>query len=1053
MTSTKITQVKKSKLATKMAAAAAAGAFMISQEASAQTTVGDAVSLASLNGFSNAIVQPDGSLLVELANGQTFVVPAGDFVQANGQFLVDQNVLEGLIGADGPNLALLGLGAAVVAGVGIALSSGGDDDVEIAPPVAEDVPAGPTAGDDVLTGTDGDDTIDGLGGDDDISGLAGNDTLIGGAGNDTLSGDAGDDLLVGGGGTDVIDGGEGNDTNSFEGIGSGVTASVAADGTGTADYGMVNESFTGIENLTGTDNDDILIATGAAANTLIGGAGDDFISGGGGADITDGGDGIDTVSFADIGSEVSVSVDETGTGTAQYLAPSGAEIVDTVANFEIFEGREGDGDTIDVSSFGTGVRIDLDTNTPNPGPATQDGVVEVDGETVLTLVDFENIVGTDFDDTLLGNNDFNIIDGGAGDDAIHSFGGADVLDGGEGVDTLLLTATPAGTVVTLDETGSGTVQINGADADVFSNFENVSGSNTGDDVITGNQVDNVLNGNGGDDVLSGLGGADTINGGDGDDLIAGGGGTDILDGGDGIDTNSFVGIGGDVTASLAAGTASYGMVNETFVNFENLTGSVGDDNLTGDAGANVLDGAEGDDTLTGGGGTDIIDGGAGIDTNSFAGIGLGVTATLAADGTGIADYGMVNETFTGIENLTGSDNDDVLIATGAAANTIFGGDGDDIIAGGGGTDILDGGDGIDTNSFVGIGGNVTASLAAGTASYGMVNETFVNFENLTGSVGDDNLTGDAGANVLEGAAGDDTLSGGAGNDTLDGGVGFDTVTFLDVADNITVTSNGDGTFTASSALDGVNTLSNIESLIDSTGAVIDFPANVLADGSSDISGSGAAPTQFTLVEGSNTISNTVVNAQGTGTETIRDVDIFTVLVPEGFTLSEVNITNFDSADNVGFAAVIEGNSFPVDFASNGLDSSGFLGIALFGDNNDLLQDLSEGLGTNPIIGFDPAEGLVGGVGGTSYTFLVQQNGDNVIDFTFDFVLTETASNAAVSSATSTVKLEDGFSSNEVEFDFIADDANVSNEAQFEFEQVEDFDFATFDALSDVFEVA
>jgi len=893
MTSTKKTQVKKSKLATKMAAAAAAGAFMISQEASAQTTVGDAVSLASLNGFSNAIVQPDGSLLVELANGQTFVVPAGDFVQANGQFLVDQNVLEGLIGADGPNLALLGLGAAVVAGVGIALSSGGDDDVEIAPPVAEDVPAGPTAGDDVLTGTDGDDTIDGLGGDDDISGLAGNDTLIGGAGNDTLSGDAGDDLLVGGGGTDVIDGGEGNDTNSFEGIGSGVTASVAADGTGTADYGMVNESFTGIENLTGTDNDDVLIATGAAANTLIGGAGDDFISGGGGADITDGGDGIDTVSFADIGSEVSVSVDETGTGTAQYLAPSGAEIVDTVANFEIFEGREGDGDTIDVSSFGTGVRIDLDTNTPNPGPATQDGVVEVDGETVLTLVDFENIVGTDFDDTLLGNNDFNIIDGGAGDDAIHSFGGADLLDGGEGVDTLLLTATPAGTVVTLDETGSGTVQINGADADVFSNFENVSGSNTGDDVITGNQVDNVLNGNGGDDVLSGLGGADTINGGDGDDLIAGGGGTDILDGGDGIDTNSFVGIGGDVTASLAAGTASYGMVNETFVNFENLTGSVGDDNLTGDAGANVL----------------------------------------------------------------------------------------------------------------------------------------------------------------EGAAGDDTLSGGAGNDTLDGGVGFDTVTFLDVADNITVTSNGDGTFTASSALDGVNTLSNIESLIDSTGAVIDFPANVLADGSSDISGSGAAPTQFTLVEGSNTISNTVVNAQGTGTETIRDVDIFTVLVPEGFTLSEVNITNFDSADNVGFAAVIEGNSFPVDFASNGLDSSGFLGIALFGDNNDLLQDLSEGLGTNPIIGFDPAEGLVGGVGGTSYTFLVQQNGDNVIDFTFDFVLTETASNAAVSSATSTVKLEDGFSSNEVEFDFIADDANVSNEAQFEFEQVEDFDFATFDALSDVFEVA
>jgi len=608
MKSTKETQIKKSKLASKMAAAAAAGAFMISQEASAQTGAADAVNLASLNGFSNATVQPDGSLLVELANGQTFVVPAGDFVQANGQFLVEQNVLESLIGADGPNLALLGLGAAVVAGVGIAVASGGGDDDDVAPPVVEDVvedvvSTAPTAGDDVLTGTDGDDTIDGLAGNDDISGLAGNDTLIGGAGNDTLTGGTGDDVLAGGGGTDILDGGEGNDTNSFEGIGSGVTASVAADGTGTAAYGQVNETFTGIENLTGSDNDDVLIATGAAANTIIGGLGDDFISGGGGADITDGGEGVDTVSFADIGSEVSVSVDETGTGTAQYIATSGAEIVDTVANFEIFEGREGDGDTIDVSSFGTGVRIDLDTNTPTPGPATQDGVVEVAGETVLTLTDFENIVGTDFDDTLLGNNEFNVIDGGAGNDAIHSFGGADVLDGGEGVDTLLLTATPAGTVVTLDETGSGTVQINGADADVFSNFENVSGSNVGDDVIT---------------------------------IIAGGGGTDILDGGEGNDTNSFEGIGFDVVASLADGTASYGPVNETFTNFENLTGSANNDTLTGDDLDNVLDGSAGDDTLVGGLGDDTLIGGEGSDTADFSDIDVPVTITVDADGNGTA---------------------------------------------------------------------------------------------------------------------------------------------------------------------------------------------------------------------------------------------------------------------------------------------------------------------------------------------------------------------------------------------------------------------------------
>ena len=249
--------------------------------------------------------------------------------------------------------------------------------------------------------------------------------------------------------------------------------------------------------------------------------------------------------------------------------------------------------------------------------------------------------------------------------------------------------------------------------------------------------------------------------------------------------------------------------------------------------------------------------------------------------------------------------------------------------------------------------------------------------------------------------------------------------------------------------DGVNTISNVESLVDSAGAVIDFPANVLADGSSDISGSGAAPTQFTLVEGANTISNTVVNAQGTGTATTRDVDIFTVDIPEGFTLSEINITNFDSADDVGFAAVIEGGSFPVDFASNGLDSSGFLGIALFGDNNNLLADLAGGIGASPIIGFDANEGLVGGVGGSSFAFLIQQNGDNVIDYTFDFVLTETVSSAS----STTAKSESPFSSNEVEFDFVAESSNVLSETEFEFDQAEDIDFGSFDDLADVFEVA
>ena len=289
----------------------------------------------------------------------------------------------------------------------------------------------------------------------------------------------------------------------------------------------------------------------------------------------------------------------------------------------------------------------------------------------------------------------------------------------------------------------------------------------------------------------GGGGGDQLAGGSGDDLLAGGGGEDTIAGGLGSDTNSFEGIGLGVTATVSAdgtGTASYGTVSESFTGIENLTGSDNDDVLTATgAAANTLLGGDGNDILAGGGGTDVIDGGAGIDTNSFQGIGLGVTATVDADGNGTAAYGTVNETFAGIENLTGSENNDVLIATGAAANVIRGEGGDDVLAGGGGTDVIDGGDGIDTNSFAGIGSGVTATIGAdgsGTAEYAAVSELFTSIENLTGSGNDDILTGNDSVNVIDGGLGNDTINGLQGNDILFGGSGADIINGGDGDDSI-----------------------------------------------------------------------------------------------------------------------------------------------------------------------------------------------------------------------------------------------------------------------------
>lgn len=300
---------------------------------------------------------------------------------------------------------------------------------------------------------------------------------------------------------------------------------------------------------------------------------------------------------------------------------------------------------------------------------------------------------------------------------------------------------------------------------------------TDDDILIGDDLANVINGLAGDDLLSGFGGDDTLSGGDGNDTLSGGPGDDTLNGDQGMD---------------------------------NLVGGIGND---------ILNGGDGDDILAGGTGMDVIDGGAGNDTNSFQIIATDVNVTLNADGSGTAAYGSVVESFTGIENVVGSSNDDTLIATGAASNEITGGAGDDFIAGGGGVDILDGGDGIDTNSFQGIGFDVVANLGNGTASYqtpgGTVFEGFSNFENLDGSAnndilsgnGDDNvlsgndgndeLSGGGGSDTLEGGRGDDTLIGGLGNDILNGGEGFDTADFsdLDVPVVIDLDANGNGTAT------------------------------------------------------------------------------------------------------------------------------------------------------------------------------------------------------------------------------------------------------------------
>jgi Ca2+-binding RTX toxin-like protein len=146
-----------------------------------------------------------------------------------------------------------------------------------------------------------------------------------------------------------------------------------------------------------------------------------------------------------------------------------------------------------------------------------------------------------------------------------------------------------------------------------------------------------------------------------------------------------------------------------------LLGGTGDDVLIGDAGDNILIGGAGNDILIGGAGDDFIDGGAGQDTAVFDVNTLSAEFSHKASGeiavAYVAPDSQVQETniivnietvmfcdgVYNIDETTGTNADDVIVAT-EQSDLVLGFDGDDDLCGGDGDDIVIAGDGDDTLS-------------------------------------------------------------------------------------------------------------------------------------------------------------------------------------------------------------------------------------------------------------------------------------------------------------------------------------------------------------------
>jgi len=205
--------------------------------------------------------------------------------------------------------------------------------------------------------------------------------IDGGDGDDTLKGGGAGDTLIGGEGDDTTDGGGGADTISYGTSSAAVTVSLAAQGGPQDTIGAGTDTISNCENLTGGTGNDTLTGN-AVANTINGGGGDDVIDGGDGNDTLLGGPGNDTL----IG---------------------------------------GDGnDAADYSTAPSAVAVNLAVTTAqNTGGAGTD-----------TITGCENITGSPFNDTLIGNAAANVLSGGAGDDTLNGRGGNDRIDGGDGTD-------------------------------------------------------------------------------------------------------------------------------------------------------------------------------------------------------------------------------------------------------------------------------------------------------------------------------------------------------------------------------------------------------------------------------------------------------------------------------------------------------------------------------------------------------------------------------------------------------------------------------------------
>jgi Ca2+-binding RTX toxin-like protein len=727
-------------------------------------------------------------------------------------------------------------------------------------------------------------------------------------------------------------------------------------------WAFANWSITDTITFNGSTGADVLVGS-SQKESIFGGQGNDIIVGSLGGDLLNGGDQIDTLSY--IGSNAGINVN-LFTGAASGGHAQG----DTISQFENLLGT-----TFDDALTGSAGANQLDGSSGND---VLDGGAEAD--------------------TVIGGAGRDTISGGGGNDTLLFQGGdvisGEVIDGGDGttdraralqfVDLSL--SSLAG--VEILEFAGGNIRLNqaqiGAGSDVtevigdaFLNVLQISAAGSVDlSALTltnwagGDQIQ-LFGGTAGVESWVGSSGTDSMQTSGGADLLSGGGENDIVSLLDGAHLVSglrmFGGAGNfDIVNLIDSGLHDFTVINLTGFEDIRMIGPSADivlssSQIAGGIGR-IIGINSAEDSLTIRGGSVSL---LGLQLSDWSG-----AATLSVMG------GAGNDTIQGhpavrqtIEGASGND-------------TLTGGTNSDILIGGAGADLLTGGLGDDF--YVDISGDTVVELAGGGLDTVQSSTTasitsLAHVENilLTGSA-NANASGNASANILIGNSGANILNGNAGADTMNGGTGNDTY-FVDAAGDLTTELFNQGTDLVSSSVS--HTLkAHIENLNLSGTANIDGNGNTGANringnsGNNILRGDAGADTLSGGDGNDILLGGTGSDSLNPGVDAVRDIIRFSAVGESTGSQRDI-VTGMDltAEDRFDFTVV------PTSLVFVG---GGALNLATI--NSDLSAAVDAALALNGAVLFDPGSGDMN-VAGHLFV-VVDANGDGVYRPNQDYVV-------------------------------------------------------------------